>query len=52
MNNSNLVCDLVHDVVTLHFKITRAIGVGLESYKASLIENLKVYQEQFEINCF
>jgi hypothetical protein len=47
MNNSNLVCDLVHDVVTLHFKITRATGVGLESYIASLIEILKVYFKQF-----
>jgi hypothetical protein len=31
MNNSNLIYDLIHDEVKLHFKIARAIDVGLES---------------------
>jgi hypothetical protein len=31
MNNSNLIYDLIHDEVNLHFKIARAIDVGLES---------------------
>jgi hypothetical protein len=38
--------------VKLHFKIARSIDVGLESDIASLIENLKVYSKQFEINSY
>jgi hypothetical protein len=33
----------IHDEVTHHFKILCTIDVGLEIYKASLKENLKVY---------
>ena len=40
----------IHDEVDLHFKIARAIDIGLESYIARLIENPKVYIKQFEIN--
>jgi hypothetical protein len=42
----------IHDEVTLHFKILSTIDVGLESYIASLKENLKSSLKQFEINCF
>jgi hypothetical protein len=42
----------IHDEVKLHFKIARAIDVGLESDTACMIENLKVYSKQFEINCY
>jgi hypothetical protein len=52
LNNSNLICDYIHDEANLHFKIARALDVGLESDTASLIENLKVYSKQFEINCY
>jgi hypothetical protein len=52
LNNSNLICDKIHDEVKLHFKIARSIDVGLESGTASLIENLKVYSKQLEINCY
>jgi hypothetical protein len=52
LNNSNLICDLIHDEVKFHFQIARAIDVGLESDTASLIENLKVYLKQFLINSY
>jgi hypothetical protein len=42
----------IHDEVTLHFKILSTIYVGLESYKASMKENLLSSLKQFEINCF
>jgi hypothetical protein len=52
LDNSNLICDKIHDEVKLHFKIARSIDVGLESGTASFIENLKVYSKQLEINCY
>jgi hypothetical protein len=42
----------IHDEVTLHFKILRTIDVGVESYIASLKENLKSSLKQFVIKCF
>jgi hypothetical protein len=52
VNYSNLMCDLIHDEVTLHFKIARVINVGLESKIACLIEYQKVYFKQFKISCY